>query len=69
MDDTYSLLRAFADSWALLALMLVFLGVVFWAYRPGSRELHEDAAQSIFRSEDRPARADADRDPTLEAPK
>ena len=56
--DTYSLLRQFADSWALLLLVLVFLGTVVWAWRPGSRGLHDDAARSIFRNEDRPATAD-----------
>lgn len=53
--ETYSLLRHFADSWALLALTLVFVGVVFWAWRPGSGSLHDDAAKSIFRNETKPA--------------
>ncbi|MCB2159099.1 MAG: CcoQ/FixQ family Cbb3-type cytochrome c oxidase assembly chaperone, partial [Rhodobacteraceae bacterium] len=42
--DTYSLFREIADSWVLLALVLVFLGVVIWAFRPGSRKVHEDVA-------------------------
>ncbi len=54
--ETYSLLRQFADSWMLLALVLFFLGVIFWAFRPGSRAAHNDAANSIFRNEKRPAR-------------
>lgn len=53
--ETYSLLREFADSWMLLLLVAVFLGVVFWAWRPGSRPVHDDAAQSIFRNEMKPA--------------
>ena len=53
--QTYSLLREFADSWMLLALTLVFLGVGVWAFRPGSRKTHDDAAASIFRNETRPA--------------
>lgn len=53
--DFYSLLREFADSWALLALLFVFLGVVVWAFRPGSRQLHDDAASVPFRNEKRPA--------------
>ncbi|PLL14287.1 CcoQ/FixQ family Cbb3-type cytochrome c oxidase assembly chaperone [Tabrizicola sp. TH137] len=53
--ETYSLLREFADSWMLLLLVLVFLGVVFWAWRPGSRKLHDEAATSIFRNELKPA--------------
>lgn len=55
--DTYSLFREFADSWALLALVLLFVGVVIWAFRPGSRKVHEDVANIPFRHEDRPAPA------------
>ena len=53
--DTYGLLRQIADSWALVALTAVFVGVIFYAYRPGSRRLHDDAAASIFRNEKKPA--------------
>jgi cytochrome c oxidase cbb3-type subunit 4 len=35
----------------------LFLGVVLWALRPGSRRLHEEAANSIFRNDQRPAEA------------
>ena len=53
--ETYSLLRAFADSWVLLLLALFFLGVVAWAWRPGSRATHDDSANSIFRHDKKPA--------------
>ena len=53
--DRYSFLRQLADSWVLLALFLVFIGVVLFVWRPGSRRLHRDAAESIFRNETRPA--------------
>ncbi|MEZ5888282.1 MAG: cbb3-type cytochrome c oxidase subunit 3 [Paracoccaceae bacterium] len=55
--DLYSILREFADSWALLALFAIFIGVILWAFRPGSRAVHEDVSQIPFRHEDRPARA------------
>jgi cytochrome c oxidase cbb3-type subunit 4 len=54
--ETYSLLREFADSWMLLALTVVFVLVIFWAWRPGSRAMHDDAANSIFRHDATPAR-------------
>ena len=41
--ETYSLLRHFADSWMLLALFIFFIGTWVWAFRPGSRRVHEDA--------------------------
>jgi cytochrome c oxidase cbb3-type subunit IV len=49
--DLYSLLRHFADSWALLAMFLVFLFVIFWAFRPGAKEIHDDAAQIPLRND------------------
>ncbi len=52
--DTYSLLREIADSWVLLALFLFFLGTIVWAFRPGSRKVHDEIADIPFRNEDRP---------------
>jgi len=47
--DMYSFLRELADSWVLLILTLIFFGVIGWAFRPGSRPLHDDAADVPFR--------------------
>jgi len=55
MEDTYTITRAFADSWFLLAMFLFFIGAVLWALRPGSRALHADTADIPFRNEDKPA--------------
>lgn len=52
--DTYSLLREIADSWVLLAMFIFFVGVIVWAFRPGSRRVHADTASIPFRNEDRP---------------
>ncbi len=43
--ETYTALRAFADSWMLAAMTLFFIGVVFFAFRPGSRKIADEAAQ------------------------
>lgn len=58
--DTYSFLRHFADSWMLLLMTALFVGVVLYAFRPGSRKLQDDAANSIFRNERRPAPSSAE---------
>ncbi len=58
--ETYSFLRHMADSWFLLAMTLGFLGLCVWAFRPGSRSMHQEVAKSIFRNDDRPADADTD---------
>ncbi|OCX66666.1 cytochrome oxidase [Thioclava sp. SK-1] len=51
----YHIFREFADSWMLLFLTLVFCGVVLWAWRPGSRAVHDDSADIPFRHADKPA--------------
>ncbi len=51
----YHILREIADSWVLLALFVFFIGVVIWAFRPGSRAVHKDTANIPFRHEDKPA--------------
>ena len=53
--DFYSLLREIADSWVLALMFLFFLGVMIWAYRPGSKRLHQDIANCIFQHEQKPA--------------
>ncbi len=53
--ETYTFLRQMADSWALLALFLIFAGVIVFAFRPAARPLHRAASEAIFRHEDRPA--------------
>jgi len=40
----------------LLLMFVFFLGVVFWAFRPGSRRAHDESANLIFRNEKRPAK-------------
>ncbi len=50
--STYETLRQLADSWGLVATMILFLGLVAWPYRPGARELNDAAANSIFDDED-----------------
>ena len=55
--DTYSALRAFADSWGLLALTLFYAGAILWVFRPGAGAAHRDAADLPFRNEAAPAAA------------
>jgi cytochrome c oxidase cbb3-type subunit IV len=54
MMDTYSILREFADSWALLALFAFFVGAILFVWRPGSRAIYSDAGRVPFRHDDRP---------------
>jgi len=58
--DTYSFMRQLADSWVLLAMFIFFIGAILWAFRPGSRAMHDDISQAPFRNENRPITNDAD---------
>ncbi len=51
----YHIFREIADSWVLLAMFVFFVGAIVWAWRPGSRATHKDAANVPFRHEDAPA--------------
>ncbi len=56
MNDHYSILREFADSWALLVLFVFFVGtVLFVLFRPGASKTYSDVANIPFRNEDKPA--------------
>ena len=58
--ETYTWMRQFADSWMLLAMTLFFLGVIVWAFRPGSSATHRQTASIPFRNDTLPD-ADSDR--------
>ena len=49
--ETYTWLRAFADSWFLIAMTLFFVGQVLWAFRPSARAKHEDLASLPLRND------------------
>ena len=53
--EEYTILRQFADSWMLLVLFAFFIGIVVWAFRPGSTRIYRDTANIPFRHEDKPA--------------
>lgn len=41
---TYDDLRQFADSWGLLYMVIIFLAVIAYTFRPGGRKSADDAA-------------------------
>lgn len=49
--STYDLLRHLADSWGLVVMTGIFLGLCLWPFRPGSRPLNREVANSIFKDE------------------
>jgi cytochrome c oxidase cbb3-type subunit 4 len=50
--ETYSLLRQMADSWGLLLLFAAFIGIVIYAFRPGSKAKYEDVAKIPLQKSD-----------------
>lgn len=49
--ETYTFLRAFADSWFLLAMFVFFLGACVFAFWPSQRRAREDAAAIPLRDD------------------
>ena len=48
----YSTFRQFADSWGLLYLFLLFVGVIIFTFRPGSKKTAEEVAQIPLKEDD-----------------
>lgn len=54
----YDQLRHFADSYGLVALLLLFFGLCLWVFRPGAKQCNQEAARSIFNDEETGERQD-----------
>ena len=49
--ETYTVLRSFADSWFLVAMVLFFLGTWVFAFWPSLKPHREDAADIPLRDD------------------
>ncbi|MXO63716.1 cbb3-type cytochrome oxidase subunit 3 [Qipengyuania oceanensis] len=47
----YDFLREFSVSYGLVAMMIVFVALCLWPFRPGAQKHNHKAAQSIFEDE------------------
>ena len=47
----YSIFREFADSWGLLYLFVLFVGVIAFTFRPGSAKKADEIAQIPFKED------------------
>ncbi len=56
--ETYTLLRAFADSWFLVAMMIFYLGACILPFLSSRRKAMADAASIPFRNEAAPQATD-----------
>lgn len=50
--STYDMLRHMADSYGLAAMMVIFLVLALWPFRPGAKERNHEAATLIFKDDD-----------------
>lgn len=50
--STYEVLRQFADSWGLVAMVASFLACTLWPFRPGARQRNRAAATMIFEDDE-----------------
>ncbi|MFO1175862.1 MAG: CcoQ/FixQ family Cbb3-type cytochrome c oxidase assembly chaperone [Paracoccaceae bacterium] len=54
--ELYTLMREFADSWMLLALVVVFVAAFVWPFvRPNARKHYDDVSRIPFRHDEKPA--------------
>jgi cytochrome c oxidase cbb3-type subunit IV len=51
MELDYQSMRTFADSWGLVYMIAIFVVVVVWVFRPGSRKTSDDAARIPFKED------------------
>ena len=47
----YEALRHFADSWGLVYLLAIFVGVVIFTMRPGAKKRYEEAARIALKED------------------
>jgi|TARA_R100000501_G_scaffold12618_1_gene23232 cytochrome c oxidase cbb3-type subunit 4 len=45
---TYDDMRHFADSYGLVAMVILYMVLCGWAFRPNARKRNKDAANMIF---------------------
>ncbi len=50
----YQTLRTFADSWGLLFLVIVFVGVVIYTFRPGSKKEADEISKIPLKDDKSP---------------
>ncbi|MFO1088630.1 MAG: cbb3-type cytochrome c oxidase subunit 3 [Hyphomicrobiales bacterium] len=50
--ETYTAMRHFADSWGLLGMFLVFIGVIVFVFRPGSAKQYQHDAMIPLRDDE-----------------
>lgn len=50
----YNSFRHFADSWGLLYMLVIFLGVVVFMFRPGAKQHAETAANIVLKDDREP---------------
>ena len=48
----YETLRQAADSWGLLYLTLLFVGIILFTFRPGSKKQADEIAQIPLKEDD-----------------
>ena len=51
MEFDYQSLRTFADSWGLLYMFLIFVAIIVYTFRPGSKAKNNEAAEIPFKED------------------
>ncbi len=61
--ETYDTLRYMVSIVSLVAMVVLFVGVVLFVFRPGSKKVQDETKNSIFRNDDKPRPTTSDGTP------
>ncbi|MEO1398784.1 MAG: cbb3-type cytochrome c oxidase subunit 3 [Pseudomonadota bacterium] len=50
-NSTYTFMREMADSWGLLYMVILFVAVIAFTFRPGSKKVADDISKIPFRED------------------
>ena len=60
---SYHAFRAFADTWGLVILAVIFVILILWLFRRGATRKYEDAARIPMNAPEHPERGTAPQNP------
>ncbi|MCC5961714.1 MAG: cbb3-type cytochrome c oxidase subunit 3 [Rhodobacteraceae bacterium] len=61
--ETYDTLRYVISIVSLVAMFVLFIGVVLFIFRPGSKKVQDETSNAIFRNDDKPKQTTRDGEP------
>ena len=48
----HTIIQEIAENWMLVGMFTFFIGAILWAFRPGSRAVHQETSAIPFRNDE-----------------